>query len=113
MMMNNERYNEKVDVWSFGMVVYELTSNKIPYDYCQNNIPFLVLEVVVNKKTPPIPEGIEIHPILRELMKQCLNWDTQQRPSFTQIIQTLRDASDKQLTTQSQTNIPKGNEMFH
>jgi sterile alpha motif and leucine zipper-containing kinase AZK len=92
--MNNEPYDEKVDVWSFGMILYELTTNKIPYDYCGNNVPFLTKEVVVNKKTPPIPEEIEIHPTLRELMKQCWNWDPQQRPSFSHIVQTLRDAKD-------------------
>jgi serine/threonine protein kinase len=89
--MSNEPYTEKADVWSFGMVLYELTTNKIPYDYCKNNIPFLTKEVTEHKKTPPIPEGIEIHPTLRELMNQCWNWDPQQRPSFSQIVQTLRN----------------------
>jgi sterile alpha motif and leucine zipper-containing kinase AZK len=90
-MLADSKYNEKVDVWSFGMVVYELTTNKIPYDYCNNN-QFQIYDVIKNKKTPPLPEGIEIHPILRELMYQCWNWDPQQRSSFTQIVQTLRDA---------------------
>jgi serine/threonine protein kinase len=97
--MNNKPYTEKADVWSFGMVLYELTTNKIPYDYCRNeegqiNFPKLVLEVFVDKKTPPIAEEIEIHPTLRDLMKQCWNWDPQQRPSFSHIVQTLRDAKD-------------------
>jgi sterile alpha motif and leucine zipper-containing kinase AZK len=105
--MDNQPYTEKADVWSFGMVLYELTTNKIPYDYCRNekgqmNLPKLVLEVLVDKKTPPIPEEIEIHPTLRELMKQCWNWDPQQRPSFSQIVQILRDAMSQNNTNTKQ-----------
>jgi serine/threonine protein kinase len=84
-----ESYNEKADVWSFGMVLYELTTNTIPYDYCE----YPTTEVLVDKKTPPIPNQIEIHPTLLNLMNQCWNWDPQQRPSFSQIVQTLRDGN--------------------
>jgi hypothetical protein len=90
-MMRNQSYNEKVDVWSFGMILYELTTNTIPYQHCQ--IEFLVYdEVIKYNKTPPIPKGIEIDSILHDLMKGCWNWDPQQRPSFSQIVQTLRNA---------------------
>jgi serine/threonine protein kinase len=94
MMIENVNYNEKVDVWSFGMVLYELTTNTIPYQHCQN--AFLIYdEVIKYNKTPPIPEGIEIHSTLRELMNQCWIWDPQQRPSFSQIVQTLRNSMDR------------------
>jgi serine/threonine protein kinase len=95
-MMRNQSYNEKVDVWSFGMILYELTTNTIPFKYCRN--AFLVYEeVTLNKKTPPIPEGIEIDSTLHDLMKQCWNWDPQQRPSFSEIVQTLKKSlSQKQ-----------------
>jgi serine/threonine protein kinase len=99
-MMQGQGYNEKVDVWSFGMVLYELTTNTIPYDYCMKhgkpNVPFLTREVCDNKKTPPLPENTtHIHPTLLDLMKQCWNWDSQQRPSFTQIVQILREQMKK------------------
>jgi serine/threonine protein kinase len=93
-MMKNEPYDEKVDVWSFGMVLYELTTNTIPYQHIYNEkgqVTVLKLfdEIVTNKKTPIIPNDREIHPSLLELMKQCWNWNPQLRPSFSQIVQEL------------------------
>jgi sterile alpha motif and leucine zipper-containing kinase AZK len=93
-MREDSKPHLSVDVWSFGMILYELTTNTIPYGYCKT--PFQIYEeMVVKKKTPPIPEGIEIHPTLLNLMKQCWNWDPQQRPSFTQIVQTFKTALDR------------------
>jgi serine/threonine protein kinase len=36
MKKGGQSYKKKVDVWSFGMVLYELTTNTVPYRYCQN-----------------------------------------------------------------------------
>jgi hypothetical protein len=71
------------------MVLYELATNTIPYQHIQNQLQ-IYDEVIMNKKTPPFPEG-KIDPTLLNLMNQCWNWDPQQRPSFSQIVQTLRN----------------------
>jgi serine/threonine protein kinase len=86
----SQGYNEKVDVWSYGMILYELATNTIPYHQCQNPAQ-IYSEVCVNKKTPPIPEDTKqnIAPTLLDLMKKCWNRDPQQRPSFTDIVQIL------------------------
>jgi len=94
-MTENATYTEKVDVWSFGMILYELATNTIPYDYCGDNVPFLIREVCVKKKTPPLPEGQVVDATVLSLIQQCWNWDPQQRPSFSQIVQTLKDAMNR------------------
>jgi predicted acylesterase/phospholipase RssA len=86
-----QNYTEKVDVWSFGMILYELATNTIPYSHCLNQTE-IYDDVVVRQKIPQSPDGIEIHIVLQELMKQCWNWVPEQRPSFTQIVQTLKNA---------------------
>jgi serine/threonine protein kinase len=88
--MKGDSHDEKVDVWSFGMVLYEITTNKIPYDYCKNNAQ-IIFRVTVEKKIPNLPEETKIHPILLDVMKQCWNQDPSQRPSFSQIVQMLRN----------------------
>jgi sterile alpha motif and leucine zipper-containing kinase AZK len=88
--MQGQSYNEKVDVWSFGMVLYEIATNTIPYHNCQNSAQ-VIEELCVNKKTPSLPENLtKIHPTLVDLMKQCWNWESHNRPSFTQIVQILQ-----------------------
>jgi serine/threonine protein kinase len=94
-VMENAKYTEKVDVWSFGMVLYELATNTIPYDYCGDKVPFLIREVCDKKKTPSFPVRQVIDPTLLSLMQQCWTWDPQQRPSFSQIVQTLKEAKNR------------------
>jgi serine/threonine protein kinase len=96
--MKGKLYNEKVDVWSFGMILYELATNTIPYDYCKDNVSFLIREVCEKKKKPPLPKkSTTIDPILVKLMKKCWKWNSQKRPSFTQITRILRERVKKKL----------------
>jgi serine/threonine protein kinase len=95
MLESNPSCTEKVDIWSFGMVLYELATNTVPYHYLRGNIVSILREVCVNKKTPPLPEGQVIEPTLHSLMQQCWNWNPQQRPSFSQIVQTLKNAMNR------------------
>jgi sterile alpha motif and leucine zipper-containing kinase AZK len=94
-LLEGKPYDEKVDVWSFGAVLYELTTKEIPN-------PLAILISFLRKSELPIPEGIEIDPTLRELMNQCLNLYPQQRPSFSQIVQTLRNAMSQNNTNTKQ-----------
>jgi serine/threonine protein kinase len=93
LMEPGQNHNEKVDVWSYAMVLYEITTNQIPYNHCQNQVQ-ISREVCDKKEKPTFPKDREIDPTLRDLMNRCWNLDPQQRPSFSHIVQTLRDAKD-------------------
>jgi serine/threonine protein kinase len=104
-VVNDENYTEKIDVWSFGMVLYEITTNKIPYDYCQENVLFLFLEIGISAKTPPIPQENCIHPVLLTLMKKCWAWNPEQRPSFDDIVYVLKGIDERNALLQGKNEI--------
>jgi serine/threonine protein kinase len=82
----------KVDVWSFGMTLYFVITGIGPYDYL-NQGPKRKLEKNVfyneiynNKRTPKIPENIEIeHPQLTKLIRETWKTDPAARPTSKMI----------------------------
>jgi serine/threonine protein kinase len=95
-MHNNQGYTEKADVWSYGMILYEITTNRIPYDYCGDDPACLNEEICVHQRKPPIPDVKAIHPVLLKLMEQCWMFDPNQRPSFNEIITILKKSIRQQ-----------------
>jgi serine/threonine protein kinase len=89
LMTKGATHTEKVDVWSFGMVMFELATNKLPYWNCNNEVQ-IIREVCDRRNPPQIPKEVTVHSKFLKLMKQCWRWDPQQRPSFSQITQTLQ-----------------------
>ena len=70
--------NKMCDVFSYGMVLYEIFDRKIPFA----NIPSDALAgaAVVQDKRPPIPNNLPsyLHPVL----EACWKKDPKQRPQF-------------------------------
>jgi len=81
-----ESYNELVDIWSFGMLLFEVLTLKIPY----KNIPFLdVKEHVCAGNLPDlvnIPNTLQHY---KPLFYQCTKQDHTQRWSALQCIEYL------------------------
>jgi len=79
-------YNQKADVYSFGIILWELVANKKPYDG-MNRDEFYSRVVhggerpVINNKKWPVD--------LIELMKNCWDTDIAKRPDFADIVDAL------------------------
>jgi serine/threonine protein kinase len=90
-------YDEKIDVYSFGMILYELMTLKYPYYDIKNS--FLISNSVINNKHPSISENIlHKYPDIVNLHKLCIEYNSYDRPSFNQILthlQKLRAESTK------------------
>ncbi|KAF5280522.1 hypothetical protein FQR65_LT00273 [Abscondita terminalis] len=87
--------SEKIDIWSFGVVLWELLTCETPYkDMEQSAIMYMV---GTGKLRPPVPstcpEGIKL------IMQMCWKFNPKDRPSFKLICNHLEIASVEMLST--------------
>lgn len=79
-VINHQPYDQKADVFSFAIVLWELVTAKIPYD---NMTPLQAALGVRQGRRPDLPTNT--HPKLLELMQKCWETDPAIRPSFSEI----------------------------
>ncbi|KAK8854433.1 hypothetical protein M9Y10_016995 [Tritrichomonas musculus] len=82
-----EEYSKGGDVYSFGFVVYEIVTNKIPFNEIKN-INEIYTEVVNKGNRPIIEESVP--DCYRNLIECCWSQNENERPSFSQIIDLLK-----------------------
>ncbi|XVF38063.1 hypothetical protein REPUB_Repub20aG0065500 [Reevesia pubescens] len=80
------RVSEKVDVFSFGIALWEILTGEEPY--ASMHCGAIIGGIVNNTLRPPIPERCD--PEWRKLMEECWSFDPVTRPSFTEITNRLR-----------------------
>ncbi|KAK9152779.1 hypothetical protein Sjap_000259 [Stephania japonica] len=84
-MIKHKPYGRKVDVYSFGLVLWEMAAGTIPYE---DMTPVQAAFAVVNKNLRPIfPE--DCPPVLRALIEQCWSLLPEKRSEFWQIVKVL------------------------
>ena len=83
------KINKMCDVFSFGMVLYEIFANKIPYDDLATDP--LVGMAVLQGKRPPVPATLP--PFLHPLLEACWKKEPDQRPQFEAIILAIQTGS--------------------
>ncbi|XP_052207071.1 uncharacterized protein LOC127811349 isoform X1 [Diospyros lotus] len=83
------RVSEKVDVFSFGITMWEILTGEEPYE--DMHCGAIIGGIVSNALRPPVSESC--NPEWRKLMEECWSPDPAARPSFTEITNRLRDMS--------------------
>ena len=81
-ILENKRYDSKADIWSLGVLLYEMATFKMPFD--ANSLPLLSIRLLRGIYTP-------ISSIyskeLREIVSKCLSLNPSKRPTIQQILQ--------------------------
>ncbi|XP_030753356.1 mitogen-activated protein kinase kinase kinase 13 isoform X2 [Sitophilus oryzae] len=85
--------SEKVDIWSFGVVLWELLTCEVPYDGMEQGA--IMYSVGSGKLTPPIPstcpDGFKL------IMQMCWKHNPKERPPFKLICSHLEIAAAQML----------------
>jgi mitogen-activated protein kinase kinase kinase 13 len=84
-MMKSEPCSEKVDIWSFGIVLWELLTQEIPY----KGIPSMAIMYGVGSGTLKLHVPKTVPQTAKLLFKLCFSKKPRNRPSFASVASHL------------------------
>ncbi|KAG6468009.1 hypothetical protein ZIOFF_072575 [Zingiber officinale] len=84
-MIQHRPYDHKVDVYSFGIVLWELITGMLPF---HNMTAVQAAFAVVNKGVRPVVPH-DCLPALGAIMTRCWDANPDVRPSFTEVVEML------------------------
>lgn len=84
------KYEKPVDVYAFGMIVYEIMTLNLPFHDIKND--FQAFMAVLDGRRPEF--NVPVGEAYRNLIERCWDHDPSKRPTFEQIVYELESNSD-------------------
>jgi len=94
-------FSKASDVWSFGVVCWEILARKLPY-YTELSNPQLMVDICEKNLRLPKPENIQFPAELWILLQECWLTDPKSRPDMEAIVERL-----SRIANQSQRSLPR------
>ncbi len=84
-IMRGETYDESSDVYSYGMIIWEMVTGQIPYSNMAEN----QIMGIVGYDDYQVEIPTQGNPLLLKIMRKCLKRRREQRPSFSKLVDWL------------------------
>ena len=81
-IINNKPYDTKSDIWSLGVLLYQIMTLKMPFN--AQSLPLLSIKINRGVYSPP-PSTYSAE--IKDILKKCLTLDPAKRPSINDILQ--------------------------
>ena len=88
-MGGSARYNEKADIFSFGMLLYQIISRKGPYYELSDDKIHLAVQKGERPKLPKDSRATMAYHYLSQVMEACWEGDPQERPHTESILKYI------------------------
>jgi len=100
--MRQRLYNKKTDMWSYGAVLYEIMTRKMPFH--QYDLVHVATSVSLHELSliPEIKENASIYKystVLVRIMEKCMEFDPEKRPLFENVVQMFDEQNSNQNIT--------------
>ena len=101
-LVNGKEYDDSIDVYSYGVVLWEMLTNQIPYSGMDTYQIVYALSVnsSENEELLSIPE--DAPELLAKLIRACLSFKPGKRPKFSEIMEFIEKGAMFQGTNISQ-----------
>jgi serine/threonine protein kinase len=87
--IDKQIYSKSSDVWSFGILVWEIASNgKVPYEQFQS---IASLVKAIQKKNVQLNVPDETAPLFKQIISLCTKKDPRRRPTFEQLDDLIKE----------------------
>jgi serine/threonine protein kinase len=84
-VVRNEKYDEKVDVYSFGIILWEMIASDVPFS---NLTDMQAAMNTSNGMRPALPPSCT--PNMKDLIRACWAPEPSERPSFQEVLDKLQ-----------------------
>jgi tousled-like kinase len=85
LLEENVRISNKVDVWSIGVIFYQMLYGKRPFGDGQTQDKILTDGTMLNAHTVTFPDIPEVTDAGKDFVRACLTYDQSFRPNMAQI----------------------------
>lgn len=89
-LLENSNYSNKIDIFSYGMLIYYLLSLEVPWSHIEGIDSHELSKFVSEGKRPELRDK-EIPNGTKKLIEMCWSNDPNDRPSFSQIVKMITE----------------------